>query len=291
MKNLVFRIILMFVVIAVLTFNTNSIAYADETAQSDPNSNTASESNTTDTSSTDTSGDDSANGSTSNPTDTPTNTPNIKPAFKRVDVANFENIQQLPNYPSGCEITSAAMALRYIGYKVSNYYLVKKFLPVSNNFYYKNGKKYGPDLNVTFAGNPSLNYYGCFAPVIVSTINKYLVSEKAPYVAKQLGVADIKKSIDNLYKNIDNNTPVIVWATTEMQDVEYKTSWYLPNGQRFNYPKHEHCLVLIGYDDTNVTLSDPFDKRKTVFYSRKLFEKRFSQLGSQAVIITKQLEG
>lgn len=201
-----------------------------------------------------------------------------------VDVKNFEVISQLPNYPSGCEITSAAMALHYIDYNVSNYYLDKHFLAKDNHFYYYRGKLYGPDPRKVFAGDPKASRYGCFSPVLTKTINDYLKSERATYTAKDISGS----KPDVLYNYVEHNTPVIVWATMGMEAPTRGNSWYLKgSGKFFRWTGKEHCVVLIGSSNSTVTIADPLAGKK-VKYSKNLFEKRYSELDKQAIVIVKK---
>lgn len=191
-------------------------------------------------------------------------------------------IFQKPELETGCESTSLTMVLNYLGYNVSKTEIAGTYLPKSQDFYTYNGKNYGPDFRYTFPGDPfTLNGYGCLAPAIVTTANNYLRmnDSKGKTTVKNISGS----STSQLYKYIDEGTPVIVWATSNMQEPEEGDSWITPEGDLLTFPLHEHCLVLVGYDENNVTLCDPLEG--TVQYSRNLFETRYSQLNSQAVIL------
>lgn len=200
----------------------------------------------------------------------------------RKNKLEFKNIQQLPELPAGCEITSATMALNYYGFNVTKIQMLNH-LEIDDDW--SNGK--GPNPWRTFAGNPRKSYYGAYAPVIEKAINSYFDSiGENGFRAKFV----MWKSMDDMYAHIDNGDPVIVWATIKMSSVVYKNSWIdKKTGDLIKFPGGEHCLVLIGYDKDKKTviLSDPYDKRGTVEYSEELFLKRYKQLDSQTVIIQK----
>lgn len=191
---------------------------------------------------------------------------------------------QSPELPTGCEATSLTMILNFLGYNVSKTDIAKNYLPKSNNFYTYNGKNYGPDFRTTFPGNPFTNNgYGCFAPAIIKTANNYFSNNGNK---EEVTVKDLSGCVPSvLYDYIDEGIPVIVWATMYMMSPSFGESWYTPSGDLLTWINHEHCLVLNGYDDKNVTLCDPLVGVTT--YSRNLFETRFEQLGSQAIVITK----
>lgn len=60
--------------------------------------------------------------------------------------------------------------------------------------------------------------------------------------------------------------------------------WTLGDGSTFSWPANEHCMLLIGFDGEYCYLNDPF-VGKTVKYDKKLTEKRYCELGKQAVAI------
>lgn len=199
-------------------------------------------------------------------------------------VLPVENIQQLPELPAGCEITSTTIALNYeLGITESKMDMVS-YLPMDK----------WPDENSVwsspwdvFVGDPSLNYYGAYSPVIKKTLENYF---KKNNLDKEYKVTDLSgSSVSELYDYIDDGHPIIVWATIKMKASKPGNSWYLEDGSKYTWIAGEHCLVLIGYDlekDT-VILSDPYDSRGTVEYSTETFEARYEELFKQALIIEK----
>ena len=66
----------------------------------------------------------------------------------------FETILQLPELPTGCEITAMTMALRYYGFSADKVEMATEYLPTAaaNLYYGDDGRLYGPDLNRYFVG-------------------------------------------------------------------------------------------------------------------------------------------
>ena len=78
-----------------------------------------------------------------------------------------DTILQLPELPTGCEITSLTMLLNHIGFDVSKHVLADNYLP--------KGEYRASNFNKVFVGDPHSTYaYGCYAPVIVKAAKKYL---------------------------------------------------------------------------------------------------------------------
>lgn len=199
-------------------------------------------------------------------------------------VLPVENIQQLPELPAGCEVTATTIVMNYEGIKVDKMVLAT-YLPMMQ-YPDENGLWESPWNK--FVGNPKLSYYGCYAPVIIETVESCLENNNID----SFEVVDISNSsMEELYAQIDDGHPVIVWATMFMKaSYTGRSSWTLQDGTKFNWRSNEHCLVLIGYDtDKNtVILSDPYDSKGTVEYDADLFETRYTELYKQALIIRRK---
>ena len=204
-----------------------------------------------------------------------------KPSEETRVVLDVKNIQQLPELPAGCEVTSTTIVMNYEGIKVDKMTLLS-YLPMMQ-WPDKNDRWASPwDV---FVGNPKLSYYGCYSPVIIKTVeNAFEASDITSYE-----VVDLSGStLEELYAQIDDGHPVIVWATMFMKEsYTGRSSWTLQDGSTFHWRSNEHCLVLIGYDleKNTVILSDPYDERGTVEYDADLFETRYEELYEQALII------
>ena len=119
----------------------------------------------------------------------------------------------------------------------------------------------------------------------------------APVIEKAIRACiDDSQSVDNISgmaledicdQYIDRDIPVILWATINMLETNPKNSWYLSDGTRFTWPGNEHCMLLVGYDDTKYYFNDPY-VGKLVAYDKTVTEDRFAELGSQALVILPQ---
>ena len=219
--------------------------------------------------------------STTAETTTTTTAKKAEPAKKRVKLY-VQNIQQCPELPMGCEAVSGSIALKWYGFKVDKFSLLP-YQPMMESP--KNGVWGDP--NKVFVGNPRTYKWGCYSPVIKKAIEGYFEANNVT----DYEVISLDGSVfTDLYKEIDNDNPIILWVTTWMQDVERGDSWKLEDGSTFVWTKHEHCVCLIGYDtqkDT-VIISDPYDSKGTVEYPRATVEKVYKQLGNMALVIHKK---
>ncbi len=184
-------------------------------------------------------------------------------------------ISKFPELPSGDEITSLCMVLNYLKYDVNKCDL--------NDLYLAKGPAHYTDVFEANAGNPkdTYNSYGCMPPVIVNAANKYISINGGKYCAYNIsGVSAIE-----LYYEVSLGNPVIVWAC---EDFDFTPSIFrtlIIDGKTVYLKSNVNTLVLVGYNLTSktVTLADPSG---VVFdMDMDLFETRFSQVGSYAVII------
>jgi uncharacterized protein YvpB len=185
----------------------------------------------------------------------------------------MKNILQRPELPTGCEATALTIMMNHLGYDVDKCTIVDNFLPKTTRRY---------SLNTHFIGNPySSSGLGCYAPVIVETAERYLESVSGNHRPKNITGA----SAQELYNYVAEGNPIICWATIVMLDTYISNTWVAENtGETMNFYINEHSTVLVGYDSEKqmITLNDPWEG--IVSYSMSLFEKRYEQLGRQAII-------
>lgn len=202
--------------------------------------------------------------------------------------SNCKFINGVPFYtqvgllPTGCELVSTKMALEYLNSEeVSIDTIVENTVCV--DIKYDDGFYYAPSPNDAFIGDPYDEHgFGCYPPVIVNTCNQLLYNYKA--------VDTTGESIESLCKeSIDNDMPVLLWVTIELQKTFKGDEWYLIDNDgtitdtKFTWIRPEHCLVLIGYDKDYYYCSDPLMKSSIIEYEKELIEQRFTEMGKKSV--------
>lgn len=194
-------------------------------------------------------------------------------------------INQYPELPIGCEITSAAAVLQYLGFDVDKLYLTDNYLEWDDNFTYDEEMvSHGPDPYKVFAGDPYDWGYGCFAPVIQKSLNKYFADNAPNYEAilpEDINAADIEKLLDE-------GVPMIVWASREMKPYNYRqpAEWLINGtGEQYTWIGNSHTLVLCGYDSSCYYFMDCDDKEEITPYLKEQFLNRFEENGRQCVVV------
>lgn len=190
-------------------------------------------------------------------------------------IIEIEHISQYPTLPSGDEITSLAMVLKHLKYNVNAEELCDLYLakgPVGFTSFF--------EANV---GNPrdTYNSYGCLAPVIKDSANKYIKANGGSAKAYDISGCDVNE----LYCQLNNGNPVIVWACEDFEITPSVSRIWVVDGVSLYYKANMACMVLIGYDNTKntVTLSNPAGGIFSI--DKDLFELRFSEVGSYAVTV------
>lgn len=187
-------------------------------------------------------------------------------------------ICQYPGLPTGCESVAASMVLQYYGEDITAEEFAAVWLTCSDDFYTEGQREYGPDPKKVFVGNPFSKYsYGCYAGPIVTAVNEYSTKCRAKTIKN--------RSLEKLCQEyIDQDLPILIWATMGMEESEEGKSWYLVDNSLFTWKKGEHCLVLVGYDEEEYFLMDP-QVGEMVSYKKEIVEMRYEEMGSQAVYI------
>lgn len=184
-------------------------------------------------------------------------------------IENFSVINQNPELPTGCEVTSLTMVLNYYGYEVTNTELASNYL---------NTGSLGSNPYVNFVGSPfSSSAYGCYSPVIVDCATSF--------GANAINISYC--SYSELLNYVSQGYPVIVWGTMYMSPTKYgSSSWTDSEGNTVIWRGNEHCLVLVGYDVSAdiAYLADPLTGA-IESYSLKTFLQRWVEQDSQAVLV------
>lgn len=196
-------------------------------------------------------------------------------------IENFEIIGQLPELPTGCEITAMTMVLNYYGLNPDKIQMATEYLPTTAYYtYYENDKLIGPDLDNYFLGDPTSEYgYVCGTNAIITASNAFLEDIDSNYVARDLSGCDIS----DLYGYVSQDKPIAVWTTIEMADRYETEGWYTESGKYVEWSQNDHCNVLIGYSEETVTIADPL--LGIVEYDKEQFEKVLASRGSKAVAL------
>ena len=187
---------------------------------------------------------------------------------------DFNTVLQEPELPTGCEITTLAEVLNYHGFNIDKEELCDNFMPVD----------YVGSVTMTqaYLGDPrSNNGFGCYSPVIVKSAYEYFESIDSPCYAVDLSGTDFR----DLFYQICQGRPVIVWATMYLMESYPNYKWTAGNGEDMIFNDYQHCMAIYGYDlnEGIIYAGDPLVGNTT--YSIDRFEMIYDIMYKQAVVI------
>lgn len=201
-----------------------------------------------------------------------------KEEFVNMPTSSYIDLQlvsKFPELPSGDEITSLCMILKYLKYDVDKCDL--------SDLYLDKGPAFHTDIFEANAGNPkdSYNSYGCMPPVIVNAANKYIGLNGGKHYAQDFS----GKGFDALLYEVWQGNPIIVWVCEEFESTPSVFRTLIINGKTIHLKSNINTCVLIGYDfeKGTVTLANPSGNVFDV--DMELFAMRYSQVGSYSVLI------
>ena len=197
-------------------------------------------------------------------------------------------ILQLPELPTGCEVTTLTMLLGAVGFQVDKVQLVEGYLTCKNE-----GEA---TFQQAFIDSPyDTAGYGCYAPVIVDTARKYLAAQNSGRIVKDLTGA----KFEDLLREVASNHPVAVWASIDLVDIQEVYAYTIYNYTETNsdgststpkdldvyWLENEHVYLLNGYDlDRNVVIVND-SLNGEMEYDMNRFKECYEQCYKQAVII------
>lgn len=191
-------------------------------------------------------------------------------------------ISQLGQYPTGCESVSTVMALQYLGIEITVDEFIDNYLDLGTEpWTAENGEMYGGDPWETFLGDPrEASGWGCYAPVIKKAIDRAVDSESYQ-VSSLFGIP--LETLCETY--VDQNIPVILWATIDMEYPTPGDCWLIEEtGRELQWMRPEHCLLLVGYDQEFYYFNDP-TAGKQYRYEKRDCETAYDGMHSQAVVV------
>ena len=182
-------------------------------------------------------------------------------------------INQYPNYPTGCESVALTILLNYYGIDVTPDDIIAN-LKKGTIPYDEKGIRYGGNPDVEFVGSPYLsNSYGVYNNPIADVANVY----------KSGVIVGSGMDFEEVLALVKNNHPVIVWTSMNLAIPYISDSWIYKNtGEKINWKAGEHAVVIVGYNDENVIISDPLSGSNR-YQSRSVFESRYNYYGRLAV--------
>lgn len=185
-------------------------------------------------------------------------------------------IEQDPELPNGCEVTSLAMLLAWAGTPVDKAELSENYLPKEDI------TSVGPDPEHAFAGDPAEeDGWYCFEDPILKAGSTYLSEQNSQFQAFSLtGISQAA-----LERYLDVGIPLAVWVTKDYSEPVRSSAsgWLLADGSWYIPYVNLHCVVLTGWDGEVYQVADPLSGWQSVAPDR--FWRSFDAMGQRAVAL------
>jgi uncharacterized protein YvpB len=185
-------------------------------------------------------------------------------------------INQNPELPKGCEVTSLTMLLQYAGFNVDKLQMAEQMLKDETppTFLAKGVVKYWGNPNDGFVGDVTGKksgfgiYHKALFPLLKHHIHTALDMTGSPY--------------ERLERKLAEHKPVVVWTTGHYGAPKKWVEWDTPSGL-LRTTFEEHAVLLVGYDEQHVYINDPLSVRKQHKINKAHFRKGWEAMGSQAL--------
>ncbi|MFY0544958.1 C39 family peptidase [Brevibacillus sp. H7] len=198
----------------------------------------------------------------------------------RYIIENVPHIKQYPELINGCEVTSVAMLLRFLGNPVSKLELAKRVKKDTTPL------KVDATGRILSWGNPEKGFVGDITgkhlgyavyhqPIV------HLINEVYPKRAKNVTGLDFS----TILQEVQNNRPVIVWTTSDFQPTKQWLEWKTADNRTIRVTFKQHAVLLVGFDVDSVYINDPMGKEGYKKVAKEPFIKSWEQLGKQAVTV------
>lgn len=194
--------------------------------------------------------------------------------IKEEQQLNVPIMNQMPDLPNGCEVTSLAMLLNYYGIKVTKDELASNIAHVSS--YSEDGQ---------YRGNPHQGFVGYMGQANAGwcVYNEPLYNVARKYTNRiQNATGDDFDQIINL---VSDGHPVMIITTLKFNRVNDMQTWNTKQG-KVNVTPSSHACVITGYNEKKkiVYVNDPYGyKNRAVSWSG--IEASYNQQGKQALYV------
>lgn len=179
------------------------------------------------------------------------------------DPANHvEQVEALPEFPSGDEFAAAVSFLRAYGYDVSIYELLDCMNYSDTDFV------------EAYIGDARTDYGYCMTPALVICMNNYLADTSGQVRTRNMNGMSIEAISDYL----SSNHPMIVWYTNDHEQPRYTGATY---NNVFRVYENAEVLVIYGIQNGVVSAMDSDDGAIEIPIDE--FESIWQACGAQAI--------
>jgi uncharacterized protein YvpB len=153
-----------------------------------------------------------------------TEAPVQETAHQRPEKYMIPNVKviAMDDLKAGCETYACTMLMNTIGFDLDEHTFADNYLDCHYVFLDEDGLTgTGPDMYSAFAGTAYAGW-GVYAPSMAKSMNKYLADQKSSLKAYAMENVELEDLIDQY---VVKGIPVMIWATTYMQEPYVYHTW------------------------------------------------------------------
>ena len=192
-----------------------------------------------------------------------------------VILSGVPHVAQNPELPRGCEVTSLAMLLNYVGIPVDKLTLAEQVAKDDTPLSRENG--------VTTYGSPNRGFVGSMTNMRENGLGVYhgpIFDLLKAYCPGAVDATDCGFDAVRYYLSKGRPVWVIVTSSFRVLPESAFETWQTADGElRITYS--EHSVLLTGYDEAFVYFNDPLGGEGKA--ARAAFTAAWEQMGGQAV--------
>ncbi|UOQ46090.1 C39 family peptidase [Halobacillus salinarum] len=189
-------------------------------------------------------------------------------------------IEQYPELPRGCEVTSLAMLFHFSGNKIDKLKLASEIKKNTASLKTIDGKVYYGDPNEGFVGdmyslnNPGL---GVYHKPIMELTQEYFDERAVDFTGQDFS---------QILQYVNDGLPIWVIINSDYDKLSdrYFETWHTSGG-KIQVTRKEHSVVVTGYDREYIYFNDPLNITKKAPINS--FREAWVQMGKQAITILK----
>jgi uncharacterized protein YvpB len=193
-------------------------------------------------------------------------------------ILDTPSINQFPELPRGCEVTSLAMLLQFAGINANKLTLAQEIKKDTTPLTFKKGIKYFGNPHVGFVGDmhsfqkPGL---GVYHEPIAELAERYFPGR----IVNLSG-----QSFESVLNYVSAGHPVWVIApiTYNYLPNSHWETWQTAQGP-IRITNKEHSVLITGYDQLYIYFNDPYDGMKNKKKPMKPFIEGWKQFENQAI--------
>ena len=223
---------------------------------------------------------------TAAPTQPPTEAETIPASYMIEGVTVHPQVE----FKAGCETYACTMLLESLGFDITERMFMENYLVIRYPSYGDDGTMYAPSMYSSQVGD-IYGGWGVYCTAMAKYMNNFLKDAGSDMTATALENVPLPELCE---KYVSKGIPVMVWGTVEMLDPYPRFTWtvdyveeddpHYKVGDTFTWLQHEHCLVLIGYDEENYYFADSCAGKVSIF-EREVSADRYEKIGMQAIVV------